>query len=267
MMNGKEMTDVTMVVCVADDNRIGKLLTSITDYCNVIVVLNGASEQVKAIVNSFKSSKIFILSTVEIEEKNLSKARNIGTKESKTSKVIHYDSDCLYVPGAIQMYSDYLNHYMLVDGRVEYKHNSFQSEVVAFLRSLGLPNCALCPSIGINKKIIDLVGYYFDEDIKWIEDADLNARARKANVKIGKINTTTCIHDTLSFRQDLKSAYRYGTGAKIAKGKKLYSIEGKTRKNANANWQLLKPCFKRSIFHGLYAIAWNLCYCIGFYCS
>ena len=40
--------------------------------------------------------------------------------------------------------------------------------------------------------------------------------------KVGIIDELTCVHDNLSFKQDLKSAYRYGTGVKIAAKKGLH---------------------------------------------
>lgn len=248
-----------MIICVADDLRIKEMLHSINDYCEVIVVLNGATKEVKKIVNFFKKSKTFDLKTIEIPERNLSKARNIGAKNAKYDKLVFYDSDCILVDNAIDLYDKMLDKYMLVDGKVKFKAETFQSKIVSVLRSFGLPDCALCPSIGINKKIIDKVGYYFDEDIKWIEDSELNVRAKNKGVKIGIINEITCIHDNLSFKSDLRSAFRYGTGVKIA------AMKGLHKKRPTANWNLIIPCFKENFFSGIYCIIWNIIYCLGYY--
>ena len=126
---------------------------------------------------------------------------------------------------------------------------------------MGIPGYALCPSIGIHKDIIKLIDYYFDEEIKWIEDAELNRRCREKNIEVGLIRSVTCIHDNLSFKQDLRSAYRYGTGVKTAARKGLHE------NRPTANWNLIIPCFKENILSGFYCIIWNIVYCFGYYFS
>ncbi len=250
---------VSVVICVADDIRIKKMLDSIKEKCEVVVVLNGATQEVRDIVNKYKKSDIFDLKVVEIDERNLSKSRNIGTKESKYNKVIFYDSDCIMTKNSLKEYDKYLDKYLLVDGRVEFRSDTFQSKIISVLRSMGLPGYALCPSIGLHKDIVKKIGYYFDEDIKWIEDSELNIRAKKQNIEVGIIDRLTCIHDNLSFKQDLKSAYRYGCGVKVAANKGLH------KKRPTANWNLIIPCFKKRFLSGIYCIIWNIVYCYGYY--
>ena len=148
---------------------------------------------------------------------------------------------------------------MLVDGAVKFKSDTFSSSIISIQRSMGLPGFALCPSIGIRKDIKKKIGYYFDEDIKWIEDSELNHRAKAKNIEIGVIKKLTCIHDNLTFKQDLKSAYRYGSGVKTAARKGLH------KKRPTANWNLIIPCFKQKFLAGLYCILWNIVYCFGYY--
>lgn len=250
---------ISVVICVADDKRIKNMLDSIHEKCEVVVVLNGCTQEVKEIVNSYKKEKIFRLKIVEIPERNLSKSRNIGMENATYDKVVFYDSDCIMVDNALQYYNDYLDKYLLVDGKVKFKDDKFNSKIVSVLRSMGLPGYALCPSIGIHKDIIKKVKYYFDEDIKWIEDSELNIRAKAQNIKIGVIEELTCIHDNLTFKQDLKSAYRYGSGVKLAAKKGLH------KKRPTANWNLIIPCFKKKILSGFYCIIWNIIYCFGYY--
>lgn len=250
---------ISVVICVADDKRIKNMLDSINEKCEVVVVLNGCTQEVKDIVNSYKESKIFKLKIVEIPERNLSKSRNVGMLNATYDKVVFYDSDCVMVDNALHYYNDYLDKYLLVDGKVKFKDDKFNSKIVSVLRSMGLPGYALCPSIGINKDIIKKVNYYFDEDIKWIEDSELNKRAKNQNIEIGVIEELTCIHDNLTFRQDLKSAYRYGSGVKLASKKGLH------KKRPTANWNLIIPCFRKKILAGFYCVIWNIVYCIGYY--
>ena len=44
---------ISVIICVADDIRIKKMLDSIEGYCEVVVVLNGATNEVKNIVKKY----------------------------------------------------------------------------------------------------------------------------------------------------------------------------------------------------------------------
>lgn len=245
---------MTIIICVSDDVRIDKMLQSIYEKLEIIVVLNGATEEVKQMVKKYK------VRMIEIPERNLSKARNVGITNASFDKVVFYDSDCVMTPGSIEKYDKLLEKYLLVDGSVYFRKENFQSRVISVLRSMGLPGSAICPSLGINKKILKKIDYFFDEDIKWVEDGELNIRCRKAKIKAGVIKDITCIHDNLKFKQDLISAYRYGIGTKIMVKKGL-----QRKKRPDANWNLIIPCFKIYFLSGVYSIIWNLVLCLGYY--
>jgi len=251
--------NLSVVICVSDDVRIKKTLETIKENCEVVVVLNQPSEEVRNIVNNFKNNNFFELNIYEILEKNLSKARNVGTNLAKYDKVVFIDSDCEVITNTLQKYDILLDEFILVDGRVKYRDDTFQSKIISRVREIGIPGYALCPSMGLNKKILEFSnGYFFDEDIKWVEDTELNDRL-KNKVKIGVINETTCIHDNLTFKLDLKSGFKYGTGVKRAVNKKIYEP------GPEPNWFLLKQISKKSLLSALYFIIWNGVYCLGYY--
>lgn len=251
--------NVSIVICVSDDIRVKNMLESIKDNCEVVLVLNGANKEIKKIACNYKKNTKLDVKIINLKEKNLSKSRNIGVKKSKYDKVVFYDSDCIMTPNTIEKYDKMLDKYMLVDGNVKFKSDTFSSKIISVLREFGLPGYALCPSMGLNKKIINKIGFYFDNDIKWIEDSELNKRAKKEGIKVGTIKEITCIHDNLTFKQDLKSAFRYGTGAKLAARKGLH------KKCPTANWNLIIPCFKKYFLSGIYSVIWNIVYCAGYY--
>ena len=252
--------ELTLVICVADDIRIKNVLETVDEYCEVIVVLNGATEKVTEIVNSFYESDKFELKVITIPERNLSKSRNYGIENAKYNKVVFYDSDCIIIPGSLRKFSELLEEYLLVDGKVFFKRDTFSSKIISFTREMGIPGYALCPAIGINKKIKSKIGnYFFDNDIQWIEDSELNIRATKSKIKVGLIEEVTCVHDNLTFKQDLKSAYRYGYGVKKAAKKNLH------KKRPTANWNLIIPIMKKNVISGFYYFLWNIIYCIGYY--
>ena len=167
-----------------------------------MVVKNGSTKELDELVENYNLNKRFKLKVISIEDRNLSKARNIGTINALYDKVVYYDSDCIMVDNPIEKYDQMLDKYLLVDGKVFFKDDHFQSSVVSVMRSMGLPNSALCPSMGIHKNILKKINnYYFDEDIKWIEDGELNIRCRKSKIEIGRIESITCVHDNLSLNK------------------------------------------------------------------
>lgn len=256
----KKQIDLSLVICVADDLRIIKLLKTVDIDCEVIIVLNGATKQLKQKVIEFGKSSTLRMKLLEIPERNLSKARNYGIENAMYDKVVFYDSDCLIIKDSLIKFYYMLDNYLLVDGKVFFKQDTYASKVISFTREMGIPGYALCPAIGVNKKIKPMVcNYFFDNDIQWIEDSELNIRAKKANIKVGEIKSVTCIHDNLSFKQDLKSAYRYGYGVKKAADKNLH------KKRPTANWNLIIPIFRKNKISGLYYIVWNVIYCIGYF--
>ena len=234
--------DLSLVICVADDIRIKNTLDTIDVYCEVIVVLNGATNEVFEIVSKYKNTEKFELKILKIPERNLSKSRNYGIEQAKNKKVVFYDSDCIISPNALMRFYEKLDNYFLVDGKVFFKKDFYSSKVISYTREMGLPGYALCPAIGINKDIKPMIGnYFFDDDIQWIEDSELNIRAKKARIEVGIIDEVTCIHDNLTFKQDLKSAYRYGCGVRKAAKKGLH------KKRPTANWNLIIPIMKKSL--------------------
>lgn len=256
----KKKLELTVIICVADDIRIKDVLKTVDQNCEVVVVLNGATQQVKKIVKGFQDNGVFELKIIEIPERNLSKARNYGIENASYDKVVFYDSDCIIVSGALLKFNEMLEKYLLVDGKVFFKKDTFSSKIISYTREMGLPGYALCPAMGVNKKIKPLIGnHFFDNDIHWCEDSELNNRAKKKNVEVGVINDITCVHDNLTFRQDLKSAFRYGYGVRLEVAKKLHI------NRPTANWNLIIPIAKQNLISGVYYLLWNIIYCIGYY--
>ena len=123
--------DISVVICVADDKRIINMLESIEYGCEVVVVLNGATSEVREMVRLYEESDIFELKIIEIEERNLSKARNVGTVNAKYDKVIFYDSDCIMFKEALPKYDKFLDKYLLVDGVVFFRKDTFSSNIIS----------------------------------------------------------------------------------------------------------------------------------------
>jgi len=249
--------DLSVVICTYDDRRINDLIKSIDENCEVVVVCNGSNEEyINYVKGLLKEKDKFFY----IPEKSLSKARNVGTEGATYDKTVHIDTDCVFYKGALRKYYEALENNLVVDGKVEYLYNDKQSKIVSIMRSMGLPGCALCPSIGINKKVKNKIGgYFFNEKLTWVEDADLNYRMKKNNIGFAVIDTPTCSHAPLTFKQDLKSAKNYGIGAKIRVHYKL------RKKGVGFNSEVTKQMKKLGFKYWLYALRWNLHYAFGYY--
>ncbi|MBE7074210.1 MAG: glycosyltransferase [Clostridiales bacterium] len=250
---------LSVVVCTYNDRRIENLINSIDEECEIVVVCNGSDKEyinfVKDLLADKKQYKLLY-----IPEKSLSKARNVGTENATYDKTVHIDTDCIFYKGALKNYDKALDEHLVVDGKVEFLFNDKKSEIVSKMRSLGIPGSALCPSIGINKKIKDKIGgYFFDERLTWVEDAELNYRMKKNNIGFGVIEEVTCAHVPLSFKQDLHSAYNYGIGAKI---RVYYKMR---KKGVNFNSDVTKQMRKFGLKYWIYALRWNLSYARGYY--
>ena len=241
------------------EKYIENLIKSIDEECEVVVVCNGSTQEYIDFVKSLLENK-FQHQVLFIPEKSLSKARNIGTENATYDKTVHIDTDCVFYKGALKNYYEALEDNLVVDGKVDFLHNSKQSKIVATMRSMGIPGNALCPSIGINKKIKDKIGgYYFDERLTWVEDADFNYRMKKNNIGFYSIEEPTCAHVPLSFKQDLRAAKNYGNGAKIRVHYKM------REKGVNFNSDVTRQMKKLGFRYWIYALRWNLAYAKGYY--
>ena len=142
----RKKLEMSLIICVADDERIIDTLETIDVFCQVIVVLNGATQRVKKIVSDFAESTLFELKVIELPERNLSKSRNYGMESARYSKVVFYDSDCTIVPGALEKFFKLLDNYMLVDGKVFFKRNTFSSNIISYTREMGNSRIRSLPS-------------------------------------------------------------------------------------------------------------------------
>lgn len=247
---------VSIVIPCADDVRIKACLDSIDEKVETIVVFNGATSEVKKIAKDCK------VKTIAIPERNLAKALNVGISKSKNKKVIFMDSDCRFEKGAIRkLYKGLTGHY-IAKGKVVFESNNLASKIVADIREYFYydPPKPYNPFLAINKNIKKFVGnYFFDSNIYWTEDADLNTRLEKANIKVNYVFNAKIFHSPLGFMSDLRSAFRYGIG------KRIRVETGKASGMGTCFKKVLDIVNKKSIFAGMYSIVWNIFYSAGYF--
>lgn len=252
----KNKLPFSIIIPCADDVRIEQCLNSIDENVEVVVVLNGATNEVMNIVKKYKNVK-----KVNIPERNLAKSLNVGIENSKYSKVLFMDSDCVFDKGAIRkLYEGLRNHY-LSKGKVVFQSNGLISSIIARVReytTADKPN-AYKPPLAIRKSIKKLVGgYYFDPEVIWTEDADFNLRVLRANIEIEFVPSAKIFHPPLTFRQDLRSAFRYGFGKSIRVKKNIAQGIGTHFREVD------KLISRKGFWAGIYYLIWNCFYLCGY---
>lgn len=247
---------VSIVIPCADDIRIKNCLESIDEKVEIIVVLNGATNKVKKIVKKYN------VKTVEIHERNLAKALNVGIAKSRNIKLIFMDSDCIFEKGAIRKLYKGLTNYGVAKGKVIFESNSFISRVIARVREYSYYDTPkpYNPFLGINKNIKKLIGnYFFDSNVHWTEDADLNTRLKETNIKINYVFDAKVFHPSLSLNHDLRSAFRYGIGKRIR-------VETGKANNVGTHFKKVFDVMnKKGFLAGAYYFIWNISYSMGYF--
>ena len=251
--------DISVLLCVHDDVRIINCLNSIDVPCEAIVVANNATEQVLSALHNYDSGDRFDLRIIEIPEKGIGRARDVGAENAKYDKMLFLDSDCRFLPGGIGLVSRLLDDFLIVDGKIQYEANSFQSRVVSKCRTQSVPDRVFCPGLSMRKEVKPLIGgYFFDRKLGWLEDSEINKRFQKASVPIGYTEKEIAVHAALTFSEDLNSAFKYGMGRQVG------IKNGVFEKKLDAIFHLVPSYFKLGFFVGLYLFAWNISYTYGY---
>ncbi len=253
------MAELSIIFCVHDDIRIKDALDSVYTFCQVIVVANAATEEIRNILDHYPIGHRFKLQVIYIPEKGIALARETGANNASYDKMLFMDSDCVLLPGGIEEVSQLLDSHLLIDGRIQYKYYDFQSSITAFCRSQSVPNRAFCPGLAIRKEIKPLIGgYYFDTRLGWLEDSEINMRFRKNNIPCVATKGFVAEHDVLTFAQDLTSVFLYGSGRQ--KGVRRGVFDNKL----DAIFHLVPSYLRKNIWAGFYLFIWNVVFLTGF---
>lgn len=208
------MADITVVVPVRDDIRVIRCLESIDDICaKPLVVMNGPTKAVREAIEACGCNSITLPS-----ECGGPAACEIGIRESDTDAVLMMDSDCVFLPGTINKFHAALGTADFVRGTTLFRHRSRSERIVAKTRArhTNAPGRLHKVPLMMDRNVASRIGgYIFDRRLQWTEDHDLTVRAKKANVDVRTIRTAVVLHDRLTMRRDLLSAYRYGKGHRL----------------------------------------------------
>lgn len=250
----KKIIPLSIIIPCADDIRIGQCIESVDENAEIIVVLNGSTEEIQSLIKKYPVKTYFI------SERNLGYALNVGIDNATYNKVLLMDSDCIFEKGTIKLLYQGLENFKIAKGRIIFKFNNFFTKIVAKARDYSVADTlnAYKPPLALKKSIINDVGYYFDNDIHWTEDDDLDQRVQTANLPINFVTNAIIYHPPIMLIRDLKSAFRYGIGKRIR-------VEKKIAKGLGSDFKYLFDAIKKKgVLCGIYLFFWNITYFLGY---
>lgn len=204
------MADLTIVIPVRDDVRIGRCLASIDDrHVKPLVVMNDPSDEVQSIVHNVGCDSLTLPTA------NGPAACETGIQAADTDFVLMMDSDCVFNRGTLAQFRDAMGSADFVRGITLFRHHTTLQRVIAKSRTrhTNMPRMVFKVPLLFDRRVIDRIGgYVFDQRLSWTEDFDLTMRVHLAGASVRQLHNAIVIHDSLTVRRDLTSAFRYGQG-------------------------------------------------------
>lgn len=207
--------DLTIIIPVRDDRRLVACLDSVDVDCHTLVVLNSATPEFEAWARAACQSAHFLATP----RAGLGHAYNLGLTACRTEYALLMDSDCVFMSGTIEKIRRQLDGAALSKGRVVFSHRrSMLSKAIAAYRTFHTADrvSAFSPPLALSRTAVKLLlNNYFNEKLPWSEDLDFDRRVTARGIRIAYAGDAVIVHPALSMAQDLRSAYRYGTGYAI----------------------------------------------------
>jgi hypothetical protein len=206
--------DTTVLITCSENPSIFKCIDSARTQAPVVVSMT-PSPPIEA-----KLSQMGI-PYVLVPRGNLGLTFNRGIELVQTPKVLITTNDTVLEDGVVAKISDGLDKYDACKARLsfEYKPSQPGTKVVAGLRDSinSSPRRAYTPGLGINKDIKERMGgHFFDEGVRWAEDAEFSHRLQRNGLTFGYIQDAVIHHGPVDVKHDLKGALMIGLSKRRA---------------------------------------------------
>ncbi len=249
---------ISVIIPVCDDFRVLDCIDSIDANLEIIVVLNG--EYDKKIESELKKRKIKIL---KMKKFSFSRFYNLGIRNSSYNLIFFMDADCIFEKHTLFKLYKKTKKYDIVKGKVIFSFDSLISKIIAKAREFttsDFPNLYI-PGVIFKKKVFEKIGL-FNTEIDHAADAEMADRIEREKISWGYLPNAKIIHAPLNIKDDLRSAFNYGSGRKQ---KHLFQ---KKEKNPNFLRGFLKYLIegtrRKGLIVGIYLSIWYLFFFLGY---
>ena len=261
------LDDLTILIPVRDDRRVVRCIASMDVDCPVLLVLNGASPEFQAWVRVACPRAQLVVTP----RAGLGHAYNLGLEACRTEYALLMDSDCVFQPGTIEKLRRGLESAVLSKGRTVFSRSRGPiSGAIAAYRTFHTSDhlSAFSPPLALSRAALKLLlGHYFDEDLAWSEDLDFDRRVKARGIRIAHSPDAVIVHPPLTLLQDLRSAYRYGTGYAMGERKGVFPAPQRRSwrdrlRTDSRHFRLVRSA--KGTAASLYAMLWMQAYRLGF---
>lgn len=200
--------ETTVVIANSESQSVFNCIDSVDGKANVVVSLT-PSDAIESKLNRLS------IPYVVVPRGNLGLTFNAGIDLAKTDKVIIMTDDATFNDGAVDMLSEGLEHFDACKAKIVFAHDETKpltrwvADVRDFINSS--PTRVFTPGLAINKHIKDSMGgRYFDERVRWAEDAEFSYRFHQNNLAFGYFPEATINHPPVLPLHDLRGAFLMG---------------------------------------------------------
>ncbi|MCF3118642.1 glycosyltransferase [Streptomyces arenae] len=206
----------SIVIALKDDVRIVDCIASVDEDVEIVLALNGASDEIRRIIAEHPRPLV----VTEIPDAgNLGAAYNAGAEAASGEYLLYMDSDCTFAPGVVRMMVEAVLDHPVVKGQVVYgESDGLLSRLTARVREFdeGDYISALSPPLIYDRRVADHIGgYHYDPLVHWCEDREFDFRLQLAEIPVVHLPDAVIHHDAQHGFQNLRSYWRYGIGEGI----------------------------------------------------
>ena len=153
---------------------------------DVIVVANGCTDDTANIAHDLGAV------VLELEEANVSKARNYGARRARGDLLIFNDADTIVAPDYIEVIAQALKRGEIDYGVARAKADKFTPSALTYALMLNFGGVVLreaCGNLFVETEYFDMVNG-FNEELTKGEDNDLSIRLRERGAQYGFVSNT-----------------------------------------------------------------------------
>jgi hypothetical protein len=257
------LRELTVVVPAKNDPKLQQCLDSVDEDVEIVVALNGATDEVREIVARHPRKPV----TAEIPEANLGAAYEAGVAAATGRYLFFMDSDCVFLPGTLRRMAADARAHALVKGQCRFTAASTRlSRIIQRARQFQTSDFvnAYSPPLLYDRTIVDdMGGYHYSPLIHWQEDREFDFRAQLAGHVVHHCPEGIIEHAAQDGISDLRSGFRYGIGETIGRELGLFVTPSLSWSALDDLGSVLDCLRRKGPAPAAYRALWLACYRAG----